>query len=215
MVMNAQRGSVIIFILIGIVLFAALSYTIMQSFQVGTGPTDRASEDTSRLNAGNILDFARAVQLNVTDMKLNGIPPSAVNFIRPTDAGFDTPPHAAKIFHPEGGGAKFVPVWIDIDDIEQATATDWAFPMNTIPDVGSGSVRLLTLVRVPIGVCRQINQMLVGSTNIPTFTGSVDNLFVTGATQITALNCAGCSRVPAQCVENAGVRVFYFVLDRG
>ncbi len=214
--MESQRGSAIIFILIGIVLFAALSYTVMQSFQVGTGTTDRASEDTARLNAGNILDFARAVQLGVVDMKLSGIPPSAVNFIRPTDGGFDTAPHTTKIFHPEGGGARFLPVWSEIDDVSQATATDWAFPMNTIPNVGAGAtMRLLTLVRVPVGVCTQLNQMLLGSNTIPTFTGSVDDLFVNGSTPITAVNCPGCDRVPAQCVDNSGVRVFYFVLDRG
>jgi hypothetical protein len=214
---SSQRGSVMVFIFIGIVLFAALALAVSQGFRLGEGSTGAADEEKARLDASNVLDFARSVQNGVQEMKLNGVVTSAIDFVRPGDEpAYSTAPHTAKIFHPEGGGVTFLSVWSTLDDASEATATDWAFPMNSIENVGgTGNERILTLIRVPQTICSSINDSLTGSNAIPSFTGTTDDLFSTGVTGIDSSNCAGCVGKATLCVTNGNVRVFYFVLDRG
>ncbi len=211
-----QRGSALFLILIGIALFAALSYGISQGLRVSEGTMSGVSQDKARLEMAAVLDFLHGVQNGFQEMKLNGIDPSAVSFERPTDGTYGTAPYDLKIFHPLGGKVIFIPVWNEIDDPSEATATDWSFISNSIDGVGSTQPDVIAaLVRVPQKLCESMNESLIGSTTIPNETGDMDNMFVSGSDSITAVSCASCEGKRALCVRNGNVRVFYLVLDRG
>lgn len=214
--MNGSRGSALFLILIGIAIFAALAYAVTESLRVSEGVSKGLSEDRAKLEMSSVMNFMQAVKSGFQQMKLNGRDPQAITFEAPGDAGYGVAPHDLKLFHPEGGNVTFTPVWETIDDTSEATATDWSFVRNTIDGLGgTGTETIAALVRVPQKLCEQINLGLNGATTIPAAVGDMDSMFVTAATPITAANCASCEGVPALCVEKSGVRVFYYVLDRG
>lgn len=213
---ECQRGSVFFYILIGIVLFAAVSYAVSRSINLGAGDTSMVQEEKARLEVTQILDFSRNLQGGVQEMKLSGIAASAIDFMLPSDLAFDTAPVNAKIFHSGGGKITYVPVWATLDDKTEATATSWAFVRNAIDGVGgSGNEIILALIRVPENVCQSLNKQLTGSATIPNQVGDMVNMFETGVDAVSAANCASCVSVPSLCVRNGNLRVFYSVLDRG
>ena len=55
---ECQRGSVFFYILIGIVLFAAVSYAVSQSINIGAGDTSMIQDEKARLEVTQILDFS-------------------------------------------------------------------------------------------------------------------------------------------------------------
>ena len=218
MMRYSERGSALLMILIMTVLFAALAYAVSEGFRVSTGTQTSVTRDKAKLDATSVLDFAQAINTSVQEMKVNnGGAVSSIDFVIPGDEpAFSTAPNGMKIFHPEGGGVTYIPVWSSLDDPSQATATDWFFISNAIDNVGSAEPELLmTLMRVPLETCAQLNQNLTGSDTVPSVTGNVVNMFETAADPIDSVNCAACDGVKALCVENSGVRAFYYVLDRG
>ncbi|MDD3020501.1 MAG: hypothetical protein PHX61_05910 [Alphaproteobacteria bacterium] len=210
-----QRGSALFLILIGIALFAALSYGVSQGLRVSEGTMTGVAQDKARLEMVAVLDFVHGVQNGFQEMKLNGIEPAAVSFEKPTDVTYGTAPYDLKIFHPLGGKVIFVPVWPSLDDPAESTTTEWEFLFNTVDNVGgSGPELLMTLIAVPKPLCEALNKELTGSTVIPS-AGDILGMFQHGTDQIDSGNCADCAGKRALCVENGGLRGFYFVLDRG
>ena len=62
MVIHSERGGVFLYILIGIVLFAAVSYAVSRSINLGAGDTNMVQEEKARLEVTQILDFSRNLQ---------------------------------------------------------------------------------------------------------------------------------------------------------
>ncbi|MBE2191825.1 MAG: hypothetical protein IAE63_06565 [Alphaproteobacteria bacterium] len=213
---KAERGSVFFVILIGVAIFAALSYAVSQGFRVGGGTFDAVNHDKAELEMSSVLDFMHAVQNGFQEMKLNGIDPTSITFDRPTDVSYGIAPHTLKVFHPDGEGVIFIPVWSTLDDPSEVTATDWSFVRNTIEGVGgSGNEVIAALVRVPEKLCERINFGMVGDSTIPSESGDMSDMFETAVSPVDSINCAACVGKSALCVRNGNVRVFYFVLDRG
>lgn len=208
---NTQRGSVLIFLFIGIILFAALALAVSQGFRLSEGSTGMASEEKARLDASNVLDFARAVQNGVQEMKLNGVVTSAIDFVRPGDEpAYSTAPHTAKIFHPNGGKVTFIEAWSSLG------ATDWYFVENTVEGIGgSGDELILSLLGVSDSMCSQINEILTGSNAVPAAVADIHDMFELGTSLVDSAECAPCVGKAAMCVSGGGGNAFYFVLDRG
>ncbi len=214
---HSQSGSVIFVLMIGIAIFAALSYAVTASLRTGTGTTDNVELDKAALDATAVNDFVQSVRNGVQQMKNSGIEDTLIDFMDPANAGYNTAPHEKKIFHPAGGGVGYVAVWPSLDDSTQATATAWHFLSNPVDGIGSasGAELLMTLMYVPEKTCKQLNKSLTGTASIPTVVGTISDMFVTGLVPMTAANCAACEGKTAMCVEKLGIRAFYYVLDRG
>lgn len=215
--MNSQRGSVMVFLLIAVALFAALGYAVSQGMRLSQGQTDIITEDKAKLDASSVMDFFQATRTGVQNMILNGRNRNDLDFTAPGGPGFNVAPYDDEVFHTQGGGVGYVPVWETLDDRTETTATAWSFIENTIDGIGSsgGAEVIAALVRVPQKTCEQLNFSLNGSKTIPVEGGDMDNMFVTGSDPVSAANCAACEGVKALCVSNGNVRVFYYVLDRG
>lgn len=110
---SASRGNVLFFILIAVALFAALSYTVSNSFRGGTG---MISEEQARISAGEILRDMQAIKQgydylwnqqgcsmdDISFQSTNG-DIGAVTF---TDEGDDGSAEC-EIFNPLGAGIKY------------------------------------------------------------------------------------------------------------
>jgi len=214
---NTQRGGVLILVLIGVAIFAALSYAVSQGLRLGEGTTENASRDKAMLDATSVLDFAHATQSAVQEMKVEKGDPSSFDFVIPGDEpAYSTAPHTLKVFHPQGGGVTYIPVWEQLDDPAQATTTEWNFISNSVENIGSTNPELLiTLVAIPEKICSEINRSLIASNAVPSVAGNILDMFKNMTAPIDAANCASCVGRTGLCVENGGLRGFYFVLDRG
>lgn len=213
---GAERGGVFLYIMIGIVLFAAVGLAISRSITIGAGDTAMIQTEKARLEVTQILDFARSLQAGVQEMKIGGVPSATIDFVRPGDLAFDTPPLTAKIFHSGGGKIVYVPIWDALDDKTEATATDWSFVRNTVDGIGgAGAETIFAILRVPENICESLNKQLTGSAAIPNETGDMAAMFGAASAPVSAANCGSCAGVSALCVRNGNVRVFYSVLDRG
>ncbi len=205
----SERGSIFFYILLGVVLFAALSYAVAAMLR---GGGDAGSKEQSRLQAGAVVDYGSKAKIVVQDMKLSGIAADDLSFLKSGDAGYTTAPHTKKVFHPEGGG-------LPIPNLTGALVSETLTPVSgvymtrmAIDDVGSTADDVVLSVRgVTRAVCEQINQALVGSTTIPS-TGSNNHnaLFVTGASDLTAALCASCAGKTALCVSQTGPTMYTF-----
>ncbi len=103
---NNEYGSVLFFILIGVVLFAALSYTVAQMMRGGNAEV--ISEQKAELYAEEIIDYARQVRLAIQNMRIsNGCSDEEISFENDVVVGYEHTPavrDACKVFHPDGGG---------------------------------------------------------------------------------------------------------------
>lgn len=212
--MNNQRGSILLYILIAVVLFAAIGFAVSRMM---SGNADAGSREIARLGAQSILEYTQKAKLLVQDMKLNGVDTANLSFLKTGDAGYTTAPHTNKVFHPEGGG-------LPLPQLSPVLVADVFVPVsgvymvrNVIEDVGSTADDVIVSIRgLRKNVCEELNKQLNGSTTIPSTGANNHNaLFVTGGTDLDAGVCASCVAIPAKCVSQTGptLYTFYSVID--
>lgn len=106
---HSEKGSVLIYIFIAIVVFAALSFAVSRGNREGVATIDRERAD---LQATQILDYTGMIRRTLQNMKISGIKDEQICFDH-TGWGFATYNHAGcssdanKVFLPTGGGASF------------------------------------------------------------------------------------------------------------
>ncbi len=211
---NPQRGSLLFYILLGVILFAALSYVVMNMVRSGG---DYGASEQAKLQAHALVEYAQKAKITVQDMRLSGIAADDLVFLKSGDAGYTTAPHTNKVFHPNGGG---LPITTFPDALAPGTLTPAASVYMTrtaIDDVGTAADDVIVSVRgVRADVCAAVNQNLVGSSTIPS-TGANNHqaLFITGASNLTTGVCAGCAGHGSLCVSQTGptIYTFYSAID--
>lgn len=144
-----------------------------------------------------------------------------LSLVKPGDAGFDTPPHNLKIYHPYGGGVQYMEA--SIPNTADAAATDFQINTDSIiigvgeTDAVVGDI-LFTATIASLEFCQAVNRKLTGSGDVPTMLlPNFNALFVTHTT--TTVNngaCADCVNTPALCVtDGSGHWGFYASLMPG
>ncbi len=217
---QGQRGNALIYVLIAIALFAALSFTL--SRQSGT---DEASDmDASRANfyATQLISYATQAKSVVDQMTLTGTDIDAIDFILPSDPAFNTAPHIDKIYHPEGGGLsrKTLTAGAVTQNITDPVAGWYLGRFNNVEWTASVSDEvILVAYQISRLVCEQINRTVNGSIAIPTMGDSIrqtmiDASLYTGSnTELTTDAgdiCPECDRATSLCVENQGQDAYAF-----
>ena len=165
---NAQRGNVMIIVLMGIVLFAALAFVVARGMRSET--TTAMSQRQAELSAVDILDYAQRLERGVTKLRQKGVSESDLDFSNGFVSGYD---HAApqpddhKIFNGAGGGVAYLNPASGVND-----GSPWLFPGGTcIVNVGTGGAGcnsdgvnneelLAVLPNVRQNICDEINKRL-------------------------------------------------------
>ncbi|MFA5592528.1 MAG: hypothetical protein WC989_04360 [Micavibrio sp.] len=177
-----QSGSALVFILIAVALFAALSYAMMRDG--GTGAATRTMSDAQlRLAAAEIISYGDAIAHAVQRMRINGCSDREIDFsdhggVAKNTAGEPVPynnPYRREdgscgIFHPNGG--KITPRLIDEKYASDPALVNptWSHPQSLwlsamgVKGVGTegpdGTDLVLYAGRLRKDVCLTINDML-------------------------------------------------------
>lgn len=181
----SERGSVIFYILIAIILFAALSYTVAQMMR--SGDPSVISRESAKTYASEILTYSNTLRRAVRAMEIDGYDDTDISFENNSVSGYtnaNCTDNDCEVFSPTGGAIR----WTGPN--EQATdGTDWRFISDyAVSDVGGADSELLAVLKgVNKLVCIQINEMkdITNPSNNPPvadafsaitkFTGSYDD----------------------------------------
>lgn len=172
-----EDGNVFIFILLGIVMFVALTLTLTRGMRGETAGTMTAQK--AALAAADILDYAQRIEHAVDFLRRRGISESDISFEQDSDTDYSAHarPDSSKIFHADGGKATWKKPPAGAND-----GSDWYFIGTTcIADLGAGATGcdtdsvsneelLAVLANIDPIVCQDINRRL-GITGIPADTG--------------------------------------------
>jgi len=102
---KSQSGNALVYVLVAIALFAALSFTLTRS--TDTDEAAYLSDDEAELYASEMVSFTAQAKNAVDQMMFSNSDIDELDFILPSDAAFDTGSNIHKVFHPAGGGLNF------------------------------------------------------------------------------------------------------------
>ncbi len=114
---NPQSGSVIVWILVAVALFAALNYAVSYSSRSGGA---QISSEQAKLAATEILDYGHAIRNAVQTLQINGCNDTEISFDQAIVSGYSNPnspsDNSCHVFHPNGGGLSYQALqddWLD------------------------------------------------------------------------------------------------------
>ena len=212
----SERGNALVYVLIGVALFAALSYTLTRNAQTGNTGLDN---EKSTLYANQIISHSQQVGQVVQQMLMTGSTINDIDFVKPGEAGYTTAPHQHKAFHPSGGGA---PIFNDANEdlFEKANANrGWQGQAGTNIEWTATTANdlIYSFLYVSGSICAKINNILNGNETIPADSNLDFSVhFINGGGDDDTLetaDCAGCESVYSQCVLDSGTDyIFYNVI---
>lgn len=229
-----ERGSALLYIFIGIIIFAALTFAISNSSRQSMSKADK---EQSELFATQLIDYVGMIRRAVQMMKIDAVKDSELCFHN-AGWGHNNYNHAAcaeaknQIFNTAGGGASFQKPAPDLlDSMLEAEPLygQWYFTgANSVTGVGTDCVPnadcnelLVVLPYIKQSVCIALNKKLQNTTNdtIPVngtnfnITEEFAGAYVNGATVTSALlngKRSGCFQADTSPVT--GSFVFFAVL---
>lgn len=215
---RSERGNVFLFILLGVILFAALAFAISRGFRSDT--TTAMSQRKAELLATDVLGFAQRLERTVAKMQRSGISENDISFENPVDAGYAHTPStdAHNVFHGDGGALSRQDAPSGAND-----GSVWHFTGHTcIADIGTGATGcssntdsdeelIAVLPNVNATVCAIIDKKL-GMASIPANSGGAYS-----ATKFIGTYADGSEIIldrsrNAACYSQGGNYHFYYVL---
>lgn len=155
---SRERGNVFIFILLGVVLFAALSYTVARGMRGDT--VSSMSERQEDLAITEIVNYAQRMENAISRLRRKGCSENDISFEQASVAGYTNAgspgDNTCHVFHTSGGRMK----WTDPPDGFN-DGSPWLFTGSVrIYDLGPGMELLMLLPRISQQSCMKINDRL-------------------------------------------------------
>jgi len=160
---TSEKGAVAFYILLAIVLLAALTYAVSQGSRTGA---NSITEDQARLAASEILDYGNTVARAVQKLKLRGCSDTEISFQNNVVSGYTNGTNTAcQVFHTDGGGINY----IQPSELARWPGSDWAFSGQVpVSQIGSSEPELIMVLRMndtAMNACTTINDKL-GVSNV-------------------------------------------------
>jgi len=198
---TAQQGNAMIYILIALALFGFLTMTMTRQANQSDGQD--LNDEQIALYADSIMGYTSAVQLAIDMMIDTGSTVGDLDFVIPSDAAFDTPPHIHKVFHPQGGGVNYQENFNESIQTDATSAWDVNNVINVEWTKTTASDAILTAYFISRPICEHLNKLITEETTIPvTANAHADYFLSTGTTNFNTTECADCEGYPSLCVEN-------------
>ncbi len=214
---KSEAGNAIIYVLVVIALFAALTFVIARK----SGSTQQAVIPEEKLNvyATQIIQVSNQVKQAVDQMVFSGSSLDALQFCLPADACFNVGSSIHKIFHSDGGGVIMPKLMAEaVGQVDTNPAAGWYLGrFNNVGWTATTATDIIMVahqIREP--VCARINELLTGSAAIPALNVNINKVLISatdadGNVQHTnsptadfdATVCPGCNGRPSLCVENS------------
>ena len=210
---KSEQGNALIYVLIAIVLFAALGFTLAR--HTSNSDISELEEAHADIHALEIISYASQAKSIVDQMIFSGSNLNNINLTLPSEAGFSTAPYVHKVYHPQGGGLTPANLPANaINEISSPPAAGWHMgQVNSVGWTGSTATDvILTAHQITKLTCEALNKKITGSKTIPALTGNLDDYLVDSATDLELTNvvCAACEGYMSLCVSNAGVTTYSF-----
>lgn len=212
-----ESGSILIYVLMAVALFGMLTFAMTRQMNSGSLGSS-IDENRAKLKAEELINYATAARSTIEQMRtMANVLPNEISFLKQGEAGYDTAPHKAKIYHPAGGGLNvFTPTpemftdgsatrgWVG----QVGTNVEWS--KTTDSDV------ILTFVDVRPEICAAINDRLYKADTVPATTVDSDVAFIGGGGDdgdFATSDCASCNGRNSFCITDTdGANVFYNVI---
>jgi len=222
----SEKGSTFFYILLAVVLFGTLSFTVSRGMR--GAQTNTLSDRKAELAASEILDNAQKIQRSIDYLRRNGCSENDISMETPDGLNTNAASPIDKschVFSPSGGNITWNTPKIGI-----AENSFWrASSHSHINDIGTNKVELLLyLPSVNKTVCEKINKSAnIVRDTIPlesgyAFDSEWNGSFNDGSPHTISCNgvapAGACNRKPFACIEsdvsNAyhGNYIFYYVL---
>jgi hypothetical protein len=169
---KSERGNVMIYILLAVVLLAALSFAVSSSTR--TGSTTALTDGQARTGAAEILTYANHLKTAAAKLNLRGCTATQLSFENPVVSGYTNGSAPANktchVFDPAGGAISWV-----TPDASLNNGTPWFYTGDAVVHNNSGVLSgssaaeadlVMLLFGLPQNLCTQINARL-GITGIP------------------------------------------------
>lgn len=228
---QGQRGNAIFAIILGVILFGALTWAVTQA---NRGQGNLGQTETSLILASQITSNPSSIRQTADLMILKGRTGAELRFNadQSTAAAATTDPtdfdYLANVFNPagEGGAAWSQPPADSLTDLTCITtlaysvgaaatgdrAGCWYYKRNvTLPGIGINATAdvVIALPNLKQGVCEQINLKLFGATTIEA-SGIALASWTTAATAVDMTAGTYTSGRPFACVQNTGGDYLYY-----
>ena len=223
-----ENGNVFIYILIGIILLAALNAIVSRSGEDG-GSSQRLSEAKRNLLTDEIMLHASSAKRAVRNMQGTG---TDVAFNTPSSDDFyaisrnsdetkwkDRPLH--NLLHPKGGGLQHKKTNDYEASLFTGSTTGWLYQTETNVDWSEESGVndiIIALAGINKQVCEEINKRITNSKNIPDASESAEKLFDeqngsnNNFTSDSSGVCSDCKGKPELCIDADDDYVYYNIL---
>jgi len=222
---HGESGNVLVYVLIAIVLFAALNFTLTR--QTDTGEAGFLSDDEATLYANQIISYSAQAKSAIDQMIFTGISVDELDFTDPSDAAFSTGTQSDRIkrvFHPEGGGLTIGRL---SDDMVTSAISDpvsgWYLGRfnNVEWTTSSDHDVILVAYQIKEEICTKINERITGATTVPIMGDSIkevmidDSLYTGTNVELTtdpsgSPICANCHEMASLCVRNQDQDAYAF-----
>lgn len=200
-----------IYVLIAIVLFAALSLIVAR--QGDNSETDSLSSQRADIVAAQLIATSMQLKQGVDQMLYSGSKPDTLDFVTPDDepafsAGTS---QAQKVFHPAGGGIILQPIPAEAThQVSNDPASRWYIGrfLNVEWTSTTGEEVIMVAHQISEPVCRSINQKILGDPAPLMATTNprdllIDDVLHGGSNPATWLtsSCTDCEGKIAGCME--------------
>jgi len=170
---NNEAGNALIYVLVAIVLFAALSFTLTR--QTDTDEAGYLSSDQAELYASEIIAYAASAKSTVDQMMLTGSSIDDLDFILPSDAAFDTGSDIHKVFHPQGGGLNYRA--LRSEQITDATGGIFVVKKNVEWTSSTATDAILSFYRLNRSICTRLIEKIDNTLHAPSSDAIIDDIF--------------------------------------
>jgi hypothetical protein len=182
---TGEAGSILLWILVAVALFGALSYTMSKGNRAGVS---NVGKEQASLAVSEMLENAQAIRRVVQQLQINGCDETEISFENTTTSGYTNPnaptDESCHVFRPNGGGMRYTApdtTWLDTSQSAGANYGEWRFVGHTqVEGVGSSEPELrMATGFLKESVCLAINDK-IGVQN-PSGAPPVDGNTVSGA----------------------------------
>lgn len=221
---KSESGNAMIYVLIVVALFAALSFVLARNS--GSEEQGTLAAEKTNVYASQMIQMSNQVKQGVDQVLYSGSEIVNLNFCLPGEVCFTSAPLYNNVFHPEGGGM-----------VRPVLPTETIHAVDTNPDPGwyvgrfnnvawtdtAANDVILTAHQIRQDVCARINELLTGSSAIPALTVDINRVLIDAARHtngpnddLTAVNCAACEGRAALCVVNAAGTIwsYYNIIEQ-
>jgi len=216
---NNQSGIGLVYILIAVALFAALSFMLTRT--INTSETATLSPERTELYATQLINYAVQSKSVIDQMLFTGTDIDDLDFSLPGEAAFSAGTQSDRVhhvFHPDGGGLNPGKFPTEITTAGTNPTTGWHMgQFNDVEWTTPTADVMLTAYRIPQQVCASINEKVTGNTTIPAIIGAtLPNLLVEDARHIGSnvafniANCTACEGYNSLCISDTAATTFAF-----